>query len=416
MIRTFRPCLWLLAALLPVLLPVQGYPQVHYLTGLERTASGGDSGGPDWGSHDSYSYIHAPGNCLLITQIDHHHQGWMSDFPPSDYYETLDFTGALTLYPDHYLITSPLTLEANVNPTRKRKMDYQGHCHEDDWFGYNNNHYHAWHSYNADMKLVRTVIKKTSQPNRWWDSVYTIDSLGRRVEELTLSSADSLNWVNYRRRQYFYTGEQFPPGYQFEKHSQQLPDYILDYTTVRVPYLNDSWIISQMTEQTANAQGVWYDGETMPYNTELDADTGEVTAHYHWSPYNIFNSEGLLILAVVVDGDGVPSYDFYFANTSDTAVSEDVPPLAETLRAWPNPARENAALSLPGKFSGPLTLSTYNLRGQMLKEETRAVDAINRDLIWQARDEDGKAFESGIYLIRVEGRGFCQTARVMVLR
>ena len=52
----------------------------------------------------------------------------------------------------------------------------------------------------------------------------------------------------------------------------------------------------------------------------------------------------------------------------------------------------------------------------MLKEETRAVDAINRDLIWQARDEDGKAFESGIYLIRVEGRGFCQTARVMVLR
>ncbi|MDD4223853.1 MAG: T9SS type A sorting domain-containing protein [Candidatus Cloacimonetes bacterium] len=401
-------------ALVPALLAGQEFPQTHYLSGIDRHASGGDSGGPDWWSKDYYTYTQAPDIPLLVIQIVRHHQGWMYDFPPSDYYENLGFNGELILYPDHYLITSPLTLEPNINPARMRKMDYQGYCHEDDWYGYNSNHYHAWHSYNADMKLIRTQIKKVhdTQPDQWLDSVFTLDSLGRRVEEITLSSADSLNWVNNRRRQYTYSGEQLPPGYQFEKHSQHLPGYILDYT--RVPYLNDSWIISQMTEQSANAQGVWYDPETFAYNTEVDADTGEVTVDYY--AQNTFNAEGLLTQALVVGGDGIPSYDFYFAHTSDTAADDGAPPVTETLRAWPNPARDKASLGLPGKSSGPVTLSTYNLRGQLLKEEIRSVDAMNRDLLWQAKDGEGQALDSGIYLIRVECGDFRQTARVMVLR
>ncbi len=413
--KSFGAAMLLLALLIPALLTGQEYPQVHYLIGLTRHASGGNPG-PDWSSLDSYVYIHAPGNRLLVTEIGHHHQGWMYDFPPSDYDETLDFAGELTLYPDHYLITSPLTLEPNIPSTRTRKMDYQGYCHEDDWYGYAYYHYHAWHSYNADMKLIRTQIKKVhdTQPDQWLDSVFTLDSLGRRVEEITFSSADSLNWVNYRRREYIYSGEQLPPGYQFEKHSQHLPDYILDYT--RVPYLNDSWIISQMTEQTANAQGVWYDPETFAYNTVVDADTGEVTVDYYWGIYNTFNAEGLLIQAVVADGDGIPSYDFYFAHTSDTAADDGAPPVTECLRVWPNPARDKASLGLPGKFSGPVTLGTYNLRGQLLKEEIRSVDTTNHSVEWTARDENGRSLDSGIYLIRARSKDFCQTARVMVLR
>jgi len=410
----FGHSLLLLALLLPALLAGQDYPQTYYLSGIDRHASGGGFGGPDWWSVDCYTYTQATGNTLLITQIGHLHRGWMYDFPPSEYYEVEDFDGELTLYPEYYVITSPLTLQSNINFTRTRKMDYKGYCHEDDWYDYYSNRYHAWHSYNADMKLTRTVIKKARQNQtiEWLDCVCTLDSLGRRVEELTLSSADSLNWVNHRRRQYIYSGEQLPPGYQFEKHHHQLPDYILNLVIVRVPYLNDGWIISQVTEQTANAQGVWYNPETWSLNIEVDTETGEVTAEYCCT----FSAEGLLTRIVIIDGDGIPSYDFHFAHTSDTAADDGVPQVTETLRAWPNPAREKATLSLPGKLSGPVILSTYNTRGQLIKEESRAVDAMNRDLGWQALDREGRPLDSGIYLIRARGTDFCQTARVMVLR
>ncbi|MDZ4182964.1 MAG: hypothetical protein U1B83_08815, partial [Candidatus Cloacimonadaceae bacterium] len=192
--KSFGAGMLLLAMLLPVLLMGQGNPQAHYLTGLQAYASGGIFGGPDWWSRETYSYICDPGNPLLITDIIRHYQGWTYDFPPSDYFQNWDFDGELTLYPDHYIITSPLTRQVNIEPSRTRKMDYQGYCHEDDWYSYESKNYHAWHSYNADMKLIRTVIKLVSGPQapQWWDSVFTLDSLGRRIEELTLTSADSL--------------------------------------------------------------------------------------------------------------------------------------------------------------------------------------------------------------------------------
>lgn len=408
--------LLLATALIPALLAGQEYPLTHYLTGLDRHASGGDFGGPNWWSVDYYDYHCESVDPLVVTEITRHHIGHMEGCEPSDFYQTLDFVGELALYPDYYIITSPLTLEPNINPTRTRKMDYQGYCHEDDWYSYYYYHYHAWHSYNAEMKLIRTVIKRVSatQPDQWRDSFYTLDSLGRRVEELTLVSADSLNWINYLRRQYSYSEEQFPPGYQFEKHSQHLPDYILMSVTYRVPYLNDQWMISEMTEQQANSEGVWYDPQTWTYDIEVEE--GTVTVSVYGDTFNTFNAKGMLTSIALWGADGIPSYEFHYAYTLNTAAEENTPQVLETLRAWPNPAREGATLDLPGKFLGPLTLSTFNIRGQLVKEEIREVDAQKNSIEWLACDDRGRPLNSGLYLIRVRSRDLRQTAKVIVAR
>ena len=402
--------LLLLALLIPALLAGQGYPQVYNLTGLERFASGGEFGGPDWWSHESYSYICDQFNPMQIIEIDLHYQGWTYDFPPSDYYQSWDFDGEVTLYPDHYTITNPLTLVSNIDPVRTRKMDYQGYCHEDDWYSYNNKHFHAWHSYNADMKLIHTVIKAldANQNEQWWDSIYTLDDLGRRMEEMTQISADSLSWTNYRRRQYLYSGEQFPPGYQFEKHSLLLPEYILRNFTFCFPYMNDNWIISSLIEQDANPQGVWYDPMTQTYNTQVQEITGTVTLN---GDANIFNAEGLL---QQIGGDGL-GYDFYYAHSSEIASEDETVPATQKLQVWPNPVRHEATLGLPAKASGSFSLNTYNLKGQLVKTEMQVVDTANPVLTWTALEDSGKPLSSGIYLIRAQGKDFADTARVMVL-
>ncbi len=399
------------ALLLPVFLAGQRYPQTHYLTGLVRRADGGNPG-PDWWMTDSYAFTSSDNNPLLVTEIYRHHQGWMYDFEPSNYEETWDFNGQLTFYPDYYILKSPLTLEPGVDPTRIIKMNEQGYLLEDNWYGYGDAHYKAWHYYNQNLKLNRTVIKQLN-PQKWWDSCFTLDDLGRRVEELQLCSSDSLTWVNSRRNQYFYSGEQFGPGYQFENNSLLLPEYILNAFTACVPYMNDIWIISHVIHSGANSAGIWYPPETWDYNTLVDDD--QVVVSTMWG-YNVFNSAGLLTTAAVPAGEGVPSYDFYYAQTTGSSAEEDLLPPAKNLSVWPNPVRRDATLRFPEKASGPVTLSVYNIRGQLVKQEICHPTTGDNGTSWQALDAHGNVLQNGIYLIRAQGEGFDQSARIMVLK
>lgn len=403
--------LLLIAALLlaPVLLAGQGYPKTFYLTGLVRTASGGEFGGPDWAMTDTYGYTCSPYSPLLVTEINHHHQGWMDGCEPSNYNENLPFPGALTLSPDHYVIKYPLTLEPNIDPAHVRKMDYQGYCLENDWYGYGTAHYHAWHYYNEDMKVIRTVMKNLS-PLQWWESSFTLDGVGRRLEELTRCSSDSLYWINSRSNQYFYTGEQFAPGYEFEKHSLYLNTPNQFWT---VFYMNDLWIISHLIRQTADSAGDWYPPETWTYNCQVQ--DGMVTVHNLWG-YNTFNAKGLLTSVNIPGGDGVPSYQFFYAETSGTSIQEELLPPVQSLRIWPNPVRREATLLFPEKAVGTVTLSTYNIRGQLVKEELRELKAADFSACWQALDTQGKALENGVYLIKASGSGYFQTARIVVAK
>ncbi|MDZ4182296.1 MAG: T9SS type A sorting domain-containing protein, partial [Candidatus Cloacimonadaceae bacterium] len=131
----------------------------------------------------------------------------------------------------------------------------------------------------------------------------------------------------------------------------------------------------------------------------------------------IYNSEGLPIsILSAPDSDGMPSFDLYYAICSVTSVDDETIPAVQNLRVWPNPTRHEATLSFPTKASGQVNLRTYNIRGQLVKEETCMVDAANYALAWLANDGGGRPLNSGIYLIRAQGDGFVHTAKVLVLK
>ncbi len=85
------------------------------------------------------------------------------------------------------------------------------------------------------------------------------------------------------------------------------------------------------------------------------------------------------------------------------AVSNDdpaVPPLF-SLRAWPNPFRDQVTLELGSERPGELELAVYNLRGQLVRTLIAGDSGSGKNsVVWDGRDSRGQSCSSGIYLIR----------------
>ncbi len=101
-----------------------------------------------------------------------------------------------------------------------------------------------------------------------------------------------------------------------------------------------------------------------------------------------------------------------------TAAGDPGAPALETgLEIWPNPFRETAGLrvSLPDK--GPLRLSVFNLRGQVVRhifqgEKNSGVHGFEFD----GRDERGNPLANGIYFLRMEHAGGILTRKISLVK
>jgi hypothetical protein len=99
-----------------------------------------------------------------------------------------------------------------------------------------------------------------------------------------------------------------------------------------------------------------------------------------------------------------------------TAVREDVPdPLL--LRHFPNPFALGTTIEYELQSPSPVVLTIYNVRGQRVAEIRRPFQTTGRQTItWDGLDDKGMRVASGIYLYRVEARGFSQTKKMVILR
>lgn len=82
------------------------------------------------------------------------------------------------------------------------------------------------------------------------------------------------------------------------------------------------------------------------------------------------------------------------------------------LGPYPNPARSTASFDLTARSAQPVSIGVYNVAGQRLYSETREANAQAPEFL----SIDTSEWSSGMYFLRVSGREFTKTRRLVVAR
>jgi Two component regulator propeller len=106
---------------------------------------------------------------------------------------------------------------------------------------------------------------------------------------------------------------------------------------------------------------------------------------------------------------GLNRYDPFYTPPAPPAVAK------LEVRPYPNPAfltGIGATIRLSGNATS-YTGTIYDLSGRALR---RFAGAVDRGIVWDGRDHDGRVVHPGVYFIRVEAGGRASTARIVLLR
>ncbi len=404
-------CLGLLAFGLGFL-SAQTTPLIYYLGQVHLENSGGMMGGPDWWSSSDLYYLTDTDDPLVTTSYRYVSNYWEEAYHSySD--DTYPFSGAAIYFPDHFVVTSKNGLPSTTPPYRISTIDYNGYYLRDDYCMTANSQTPVMsriYQYNQDMKLT-CIITRMNNISKWWRTECTLDELGRRTQDYTSVSSDSLNWLPYCRNEYTYSSELVPGNPQFEKHALYVPLSfdIPPFNIFPYLYINDNYKMVSVTVTFANTQGDWYESDVWP----LDYRTipwGFQLGAISW------DNHGLVTELAYGDGDGMPSYTFGWAFTDPSDSSDPLSPDLVGLSVNPNPVRDDAELQLTLKAPASIKVTTYNLRGQQIKSEIYQDRKVGENsLVWRATDTAGSPLKNGVYLIRCETPGSAKTIRTVVI-
>jgi hypothetical protein len=130
--------------------------------------------------------------------------------------------------------------------------------------------------------------------------------------------------------------------------------------------------------------------------------------------------------------DGLPDFDIagnpriYGTNVDmgcyewcGVTTDDDTAPLlpALALSCSPNPFNPSTTISYSLPEQGPVTLTVYNLRGQMVKTLVHDTQAAGtHDAQWNGTDDMGKPVGSGVYLYRLQRGSLSSTNKCILLK
>ncbi len=117
-------------------------------------------------------------------------------------------------------------------------------------------------------------------------------------------------------------------------------------------------------------------------------------------------------LTGAVFNDGMPPAEIGVpagvpARTSATALG----------RATPNPFTQGTVISYRLASAGQVSLEIYNVEGQLVRTLVRSgVDAGTHTVLWNGRDDSGKAAARGVYFCCMETDGYRATEKIVLIR
>ncbi len=97
-----------------------------------------------------------------------------------------------------------------------------------------------------------------------------------------------------------------------------------------------------------------------------------------------------------------------------TSNQDDLVQAVPTLQIHPNPITSSASIKFSGLLEQEASLKVYNLKGQLVK--TFTVGKSQKEINWDAKDDQGRPLATGVYLIRWQQGNQQGQSKVMILR
>jgi hypothetical protein len=95
----------------------------------------------------------------------------------------------------------------------------------------------------------------------------------------------------------------------------------------------------------------------------------------------------------------------------DIAHDDALMPKIASLSAYPNPFNSSVTISLGG-FSGLTDIAVYDIAGRLV----RRIEAVGGRAVWDGRDANGLAVESGLYFVRAAGGKGKASTKIVLLK
>lgn len=398
--------------IVPGCLLAQPIPQVYYLNMLGYSQSYSH---PGTSFNISYYLSHTPDNPLVVNNIRQvtisHNYADGYTIIDTTYYA---FNGSFEQYNGYFVCRSFGGKDYDI-VYRTSKISNDGYYLEDDYSLDANNINpltRVWYEYNNDMKLVKATYKYSYG---YWDKIESeVDSLGRRLQDITYSSADSLSWTPSIRCRYTYTGDPSSLDLDFEKYLAYPSAYYI-YPRSSMPiYINNDWELESYIFDYMGDDDVWYDEYSLSCNLH---ETATGYSMYVFSSLYSWDANGLPTAVNQPSAYETPGFSFAYSHTGDVDVDDEHVPPAPKLSIWPNPSKGQSHIRLDIANQTDVSVQTYNLRGQLIKRESyHHTPNIENDYCWNACDAKGNALTNGVYLLKIDWKGGSTISRIVFLK
>lgn len=122
------------------------------------------------------------------------------------------------------------------------------------------------------------------------------------------------------------------------------------------------------------------------------------------------------LAGVTLNGE-YPLTTFIFEPAAVSAPNDLPGPASPRLQIYPNPFNPSATISYTLPEAGPVELSIYNLKGQLVKTLADGTQTYgNHSAVWDGRDRFGGEASSGIYLCRLKTPFFTVFQRMVIMK
>ncbi len=141
--------------------------------------------------------------------------------------------------------------------------------------------------------------------------------------------------------------------------------------------------------------------------TEYVMDLGAYAGDMIHIAFNCVSDDCFILFVEDVQVEAAPS------NEDNTA-----PVLVTELRSnYPNPFNPETTINFSVKENGPVSVSVYNVKGQLVRNLVNDVrSAGNHSVVWNGKDNNGRDVSSGVYYYKMNAGKYSSTKKMVLMK